>query len=127
MRLMASQARRIIVGYDDSESARRALDRAADLTGYGSTLTVVSVAREDGELSASALERAREQLLRRHVTATYLQPVGEPAAELVGTARELEADLVVVGRRSHSLRRLVLGSVSADVVRRAPCDVLVVS
>lgn len=127
MRLMASQARRIIVGYDDSESARRALDRAADLTGYGSTLTVVSVAREGGELSASALEHAREQLLRRHVTATYLQPVGEPAAELVGTARELDADLVVVGRRSHSLRRLVLGSVSGDVVRSAPCDVLVVS
>jgi nucleotide-binding universal stress UspA family protein len=78
-------------------------------------------------MSAAALDHAREHLLRRHVTATYLQPVGEPAAELVGTARELEADLVVVGRRSHSLRRLVLGSVSADVVRSAPCDVLVVS
>ena len=127
MRVMAAQARRIVVGYDDSESAQRALDRAADLTGYGSTLTVVSVTSEDGPMSVEPLEHARERLLRRHVTATYLQPVGEPAAELVGTARELEADLVVVGRRSHSLRRLVLGSVSADVVRSAPCDVLVVS
>ena len=126
MRVMAAQARRIVVGYDDSESAQRALDRAADLTGYGSTLTVVSVTSEDGPMSEEPLEHARERLLRRHVTATYLQPVGEPAAELVGTARELEADLVVVGRRSHSLRRLVLGSVSADVVRSAPCDVLVV-
>ena len=127
MRVMAARARRIVVGYDDSESAQRALDRAADLTGYGSTLTVVSVTSEDGPMSEEPLEHARERLLRRHVTATYLQPVGEPAAELVGTARELEADLVVVGRRSHSLRRLVLGSVSADVVRSAPCDVLVVS
>lgn len=127
MRVMAAQARRIIVGYDDSESAQRALDRAADLTGYGSTLTVVSVTSGNGPMSVTALDHARERLLRRHVTATYLQPVGEPAAELVGTARELEADLVVVGRRSNSLRRLVLGSVSADVVRSAPCDVLVVS
>jgi nucleotide-binding universal stress UspA family protein len=60
------------------------------------------------------------------VSATYLQPVGDPAAELVDAARELEADLVVLGRRSRSLRRLVLGSVSDAVLRRAPCDVLVV-
>jgi nucleotide-binding universal stress UspA family protein len=127
MSRMAAQPRRIVVGYDDSEPARRALERAADLTGYGSALTVVSVAPTGGEMSAAALESARERLLRRHVTVTYLQPVGEPATELVGTARELEADLVVVGRRNHSVRRLVLGSVSADVVRSAPCDVLVVS
>ncbi|WP_424697385.1 universal stress protein, partial [Gaiella sp.] len=55
-----------------------------------------------------------------------LQPVGEPAVELVDAARELDADLVVLGRRSRSLRRVVLGSVSAKVVRDAPCDVLVV-
>ena len=127
MRVMAAQARRIVVGYDDSESAQRALDRAADLTGYGSTRTGVSVTSEQGPESGEPHEHPRGRLLRRHVTATDLQPVGEPAAELVGTARELEADLVVVGRRSHSLRRLVLGSVSADVVRSAPCDVLVVS
>ena len=126
MRNMSAQPRRIIVGYDDSESAQRALDRAADLTGYGSTLTVVSVAPEGVRYAEGPLESARERLLHRHVTATYLQPVGEAAAELVEAARELEADLVVVGRRSRSLRRLVLGSVSDEVVRHAPCDVLVV-
>lgn len=123
---MAAQPRKIIVAYDDSDAARRALDRAADLTGYGSTLTVVSVASDGASYNAGPLERAREQLVRRQVTATYLQPVGEPAAELVEAARALEADLVVLGRRSRSLRRLVLGSVSAKVVRQAPCDVLVV-
>jgi nucleotide-binding universal stress UspA family protein len=123
---MAAQPRKIMVAYDDSEAARRALDRAADLTGYGSSLTVVSVASQGGRYQAGPLDQAREQLVRRQVTATYLQPVGEPAAELVEAARELDADLVVLGRRSRSLRRLVLGSVSATVVRRAPCDVLVV-
>jgi nucleotide-binding universal stress UspA family protein len=123
---MAAQPRRILVAYDASDAARRALDRAADLAGYGSALTVVSVARDGGPYQPGPLDEAREQLVRRHVTATYLQPVGEPAGELVEAARTLEADLVVVGRRSRSLRRLVLGSVSSEVVRQAPCDVLVV-
>jgi nucleotide-binding universal stress UspA family protein len=123
---MSAQPRRIVVGVDDSEPSQRALDRAADLAGYGSTLTVVSVARDGDRYAEGPLEKARERLLRRHVSATYLQPVGDPAAELVDAARELEADLVVLGRRSRSLRRLVLGSVSDAVVRRAPCDVLVV-
>lgn len=115
-----------MVAYDDSDASRRALDRAADLAGYGSTLTVVSVAPDGGRYQAGPLDHAREQLVRRQVTAAYLQPVGEPATELVEAARELHADLVVLGRRSRSLRRLVLGSVSAKVVRQAPCDVLVV-
>jgi nucleotide-binding universal stress UspA family protein len=123
---MSAQPRKIVVGVDDSEPSDRALERAADLAGYGSTLTVVSVTRDGDHYAAGPLENARERLLRRHVTATYLQPVGDPAAELVEAARELEADLVVLGRRSRSLRRLVLGSVSDAVVRRAPCDVLVV-
>jgi nucleotide-binding universal stress UspA family protein len=126
MRFMVERPKRIVVGYDDSEPARRALDRAAALGGYGSTLTVVSVA-SDGDLSTAALANARRRLLDRLVTATYLQPVGEPADELVTAARDLEADVVVVGRRSgNPLRRLVLGSVSAYVLRHAPCDVLVV-
>lgn len=116
------------MGYDDSDAAQRALDRAAELTGYGSTLTVVSVARNGSASSTDALCNARERLLRRHVLATYLEPVGEPADEIVGAAEELGADLVVVGRRGLGpLRRLVLGSVSDAIVRRAPCDVLVVS
>jgi nucleotide-binding universal stress UspA family protein len=123
---MSAQPRKIVVGVDDSEPSDRALERAADLAGYGSTLTVVSVTRDGDHYAAGPLENARERLIRRHVTATYLQPVGDPAAELVEAARELEADLVVLGRRSRSLRRLVLGSVSDAVVRRAPCDVLVV-
>ena len=123
---MAAQPRRILVGYDGSEPAERALERAAGLTGYGSTLTVVSVAADEEDDAQGLLARARESLLRRHVPASYVERSGTPAAEIVGAAAALESDLVVVGRRSRSLRRLVLGSVSADVVRDAPCDVLIV-
>lgn len=121
-----SRARSILVGYDGSASAERALDAAADLAGYGSTLAVVSVNADGWGDGRRALARARERLLRRQLTAQYLEPVGDPAAALVETARKLDADLVVVGRRKRSVQRLVLGSVSSKVVRRAPCDVLVV-
>jgi nucleotide-binding universal stress UspA family protein len=124
---MAGQPRTILVGYDDSDAARRALDRAADLAGYGSRVTVVSVARDEGPLLGDVIDSARTRLIERHVAATYLQPAGEPADAIVDTAEEIEADLVVVGRRSRGpIRRGELGSVSAAVARRAPCEVLVV-
>jgi nucleotide-binding universal stress UspA family protein len=113
-----------MVGYDGSEPAARALDAAADLAGYGSTLSVVTVL--GGSADHATTESAREQLLRRHVEARYHEVSGEPAEQLVQKAHELGADLIVVGRRSRSPLRRLLGSVSARVVRRAPCDVLVV-
>lgn len=124
---VAAQPRRIVVAYDGSPASRRALDAAADLTGYGSTLTVVSVAPDEGA-GDTALAEARDRLLHQHVSAKYIQAIGDPADELVAAAREFEADLVVVGR-SNAGRRASAGDRSFDsaVLRRAPCDVLVVS
>ena len=112
------------MGYDGTEGARRALDAAAELVGYGSILTVVTV---DTGRGPDALSEAHERLLERLITASYVARVGDAADELVAAAHDLEADLLVVGRRSDSESPGVEpGSVSADVVRRAPCDVLVV-
>lgn len=121
---MAARARRIIVGYDGSDASTRALDTAADLMGYGSTLAVVTVRTH--AVDGATVAGARERLLGRHVEASYHEPAGEPAEQLVEQARHLGADLLVVGRRSRNPLRSLLGSVSARVVRRAPCDVLVV-
>jgi nucleotide-binding universal stress UspA family protein len=122
---MAARPRTILVGYDGSESAQRALDTAADMAGYGSRLTVVTV--RNGDVGEGVAAAARRHLLDRHVAAGYLEPVGEAAETLIETATELGADLLVVGRREqNTARRLVLGSVSSKVVRRATCDVLVV-
>ena len=121
---MNARPRRIVVGYDGSDSSRRALDAAADLVGYGSTLSVVTV--QTGEVGRVVAADARARLLTRHVEAHYHEPTGEPAEQLVDTATKLGADLVVVGRRNRSPLRSLLGSVSSRVVRRAGCDVLVV-
>jgi nucleotide-binding universal stress UspA family protein len=122
---VAAQPKNIVVGFDGSQGARRALDAAAHLIGYGSTLTVVSVFRDGESAAPDALAEAREWLLDRLVTATYLRRAGDAADELVAAATELDADLLVVGRRSAD-GEPAPGSVSAEVVRRAVCDVLVV-
>jgi nucleotide-binding universal stress UspA family protein len=113
-----------MVGYDGSDASRRALDAAADLVGYGSTLSVVTVT--NGDVGSWVTGDAHARLLGRHVEARYHETSGEAAEQLVEKATELHADLVVVGRRSRSPLRALLGSVSSRVVRRAPCDVLVV-
>lgn len=121
---MSARPRRIVVGYDGSDASRRALDAAADLVGYGSSLAVVTV--RDGEVGGDVPGDARRHLQARHVEARYHEPAGEPAERLVQVAQDVGADLVVVGRRNRGPLRALLGSVSSRVVRRADCDVLVV-
>ena len=102
MQYMAARPRRVLVGYDGSESAQRALDAAAGLMGYGSTLAVASVARSGGEPADAALDEARELLLKRHVSASYVQRHGDAADQLVDLAQMLGADLIVVGGRTRT-------------------------
>jgi nucleotide-binding universal stress UspA family protein len=117
-----SRPKQILVAFDGSESSFRALDAAADLAGYGTGLAVVHVRRPGAETRAT-VEAARERLLRRHLVARYLEPYGAPADQIVEAARVVDADLIVLGRRNAWSR--MLGSVSAAVLRRATCDVLV--
>lgn len=123
---MSGRARSILVGYDGSDSARRALDAAVNMAGYGTTLAVVSVSPEGRPVLRGPLLEARERLVRKQVQASYFDQVGDPANELVETARMLAVDLVVVGRRRGVAEPTVPDSVSARVFRDAPCDVLVV-
>lgn len=52
--------------------------------------------------------------------------LGDPSDNICDLADELEADLIVVGRKDRSgLEELLLGSVSSAVVHNAPCAVLV--
>ena len=124
---MSARPRRVLVGYDGSEAAQRALDAAAALVGYGSTLAVASIASDGSHRANVVLSEAREHLLERHLSATYVPLLGDPSDAIVEAAHDLEVDVVVIGTRNHNgTPRPALGSVSDDVVRRAPCDVLVV-
>ena len=51
---------------------------------------------------------------------------GKPADVLLDTARELDAELIVVGNRRMQGFSRVLGAIANEIVHRAPCDVLLV-
>jgi nucleotide-binding universal stress UspA family protein len=133
----------IVVGYDETEPAKRALERAAELArAFGAKLVVTSVARalvpagrgigpvdptDPVELHVDQLRHAKA-FLRDLDLEVALQPaLGEPADAIVEVAETAGADLIVVGTREPGLAERLLGlSVSAGVSRRAHCDVLIV-
>lgn len=57
-----------------------------------------------------------------------LRPImGSPPREIVDLARQVKADLIVIGaQESGLLQRILLGSTADGVIRKAPCPVLVV-
>ncbi len=124
----------IVVGYDDSEPARVALRRAAELAEkldarlvVTSVTTVDETSYGDTELELEELSRARALLDAEGVEAEYQPAIGEPADAIVEVAERRGADLIVVGTRDPGAVQRLLGySVSQGVLRRARCNVLVV-
>lgn len=131
----------IVVGYDGSEEARRALERVALLAGDDTAVAVVtagsllpaaprsaaSAADDERVERRRVLDEALDLLSELGVDAEPVEAIGDAADALVDTARDLGADLVVIGRRGRTgAARVLLGSVSTTVVNRAHCDVLVV-
>lgn len=131
--------RKIVLGYDGSKSADRALVRAAEFADIGTEITVISVVHPlagkggfaydpvEEEEHAKDLEIARERLAALGRTGTFVTGHGDPAREIATEAHDSGADMIVVGSEHKGLlERLLFGSVSTDVVQRAEVDVLVV-
>ena len=129
---------KVLVGFDGSDASRRALVHAAELVGRGGNLDVINVIGSqpvsarvgslvDGEKKhqQKVLHEAKALLDEWEVRMTPVRAVGDPTSEIRSAAEESGVGVIVVGRGS-GLRRLIDGSVSARLVRRAPCDVLVV-
>ncbi len=73
------------------------------------------------------LEKFRAALPTCFTNAELIVAEGRPAEEILAQVREKAIDLVVMGSRaSGSLKRLLLGSTSEQVLREAPCSVLIV-
>lgn len=135
--------RGIVVGYDGSAAAHRALLRAADEAEDRDAVVIVTSASEVHSTGPAAeplleptadpselLAAAKATVTARSSAADVVLVAreGDPEEELLEVARAAGADLVIVGRRGTDFAaRTLLGSVAARVIERAPCDVLVVA
>lgn len=121
----------IICGVDDSESAKGAARVARELSALLRLrivfVRVVEDGTSDGHIAAIAarLHDMGDGSPEVGAGAHWLVDVGHPADRLVAAAEEEDAVLIVVG--STGPRSSLLGSISADVSRRAPCPVVVVA
>ena len=156
---MSGAPKTVVVGYDGTAPAERAMQRAAEYArAFAAKVVVVSVAApqplaEVGTPGAFGLlpyyaypaggpgqvvERD-EQLWEQHrehvqklfadadLQVEFAGVAGDPAQQLVDAAEQHQAKLIIVGTREPGfLERLLGGSVSQDVARRAHRDVLIV-
>lgn len=137
---------RILVAYDGTPPSQHACDVTLELAAqFHSSVTVATVhppSKEptDGHLESLVpldsegkslsvlIDEMKADAKRRGIPsldAVFLQ--GEVVPALIGFLRESPHDLVVTGSRGLSRgKRLLLGSVSSELVDGAPCPVLVV-
>jgi len=82
---------------------------------------------QERDALAARLETFAEPARARGVTTHTRLLEGPPSSELVRLAEELPADLLVTGFYSDArLKHLLLGSVTEELLRHAPCPVLTV-
>ncbi|MBM4147622.1 MAG: universal stress protein [Lentisphaerae bacterium] len=73
------------------------------------------------------LEQVAESARKRHPKVAAKLVSGNPFLEIVKTAREEKADLIVMGTHGRTgMAHVLMGSVAERVVRKAPCPVLTV-
>jgi nucleotide-binding universal stress UspA family protein len=140
---LAPRTRRILLAVDLTlacrEATNEAIKRASDNHAELIVLSVVDqhnlhlpggtarrVDQERDRLSAGAqaiVRRARDAGVR----STFLVWEGDPAEAILDASRSEDVDMIVLGSRPRlNVRRLVLGSVSAQVARRSSCEVMIV-
>lgn len=141
--------RTVVVGYDGSPHADRAVDAAADQVGPEGKVHVVTASHPESTAKIvehlrqlpdefrdvydqDAVEHARQQVALLHLRGRGVDCEGhvvvdDPAAAIIDVAEREGADLVIVGSRGlGDVRRFLRGSVSSRVAAHAPMSVLVV-
>lgn len=145
----APRIKTIVVAYDGSKGARRALAWADDLArSYGASVTVAGVSTPPQIVDAGitgyawygdytgalldakssvrkAAEGAVETLRDDNVEAESVVVEGPPGREIASLAAQKHADLVIAGAtRMDRVARALLGSTATTLLDRAPCSVL---
>ncbi|MFC6719014.1 universal stress protein [Natrialbaceae archaeon GCM10025810] len=125
--------RRVLYATDFSENAERAFDAFSYLRHATREATLIHVQTpKDPDLPDDGSPAERLAELAGRLDEWGIEPEtevrrGDPSEEILAAEAEYEPTIVLLGSRGHSrLRRLLLGSVSEDVVARADGNVMLV-
>ncbi|MEO8845242.1 MAG: universal stress protein [Kofleriaceae bacterium] len=144
---MPNSTSQVVVAYDFTQSGRAALHRAIALANRDPSFVLQVICAIDPhgqvpplphsgrvdyqyaeQVQAALTDEMKRELALAEITdrvhfAVHAR-IGKPAEEILALAREIGADLVIIGSKgAMGLERWVLGSVSEHVVREAGCTV----
>ena len=138
--------RKILLAYNGSHDGRRALLECADLASFlGADMCLLAVAtmppslfltegfvpeellEEEKKRTQGVLDEGIRMLRERGFNASGQLAVGEPVEEICRMAKDIHADLIVVGHNQNTsfAARWWKGSVGASLLDYAPCSILI--
>lgn len=138
---MALDIKKLLVPHDFSDAAHHALEYAVQLASkLGACVVVVHAWQLSAYASPSSdLAKGMERDLSRDLTAAVKKGampgvkiekqlrLGVPYVEIVEAAKDLGADMIVMGTTGKTgLEHFLLGSVAERIVRTATCPVLTI-
>ncbi len=133
----------VLVGADDSQTAREAVVVAADVARLAGGKMHIVTAYDPKSVHVDDLPPEMRYSTTVHPADTLLESLarigterglevevhaatGNPAEAIVKIAEQEGADLIVVGNKGMKGARRILGSVPNTVAHAAPCSVLIV-
>jgi nucleotide-binding universal stress UspA family protein len=129
--LVASRAfkpiRKVLVAYDGSASAMKAVDHIARSPLFGGlAVHVITVGTETPEV-AKGLAEARAALHAAGIEAETSVVPGQPETALAKLVEEAQFDMLVMGAYGHSrIRSLIIGSTTTAMIRACKVPVVLV-
>ena len=113
-----------MIAYDSGRSANYLLHFAADLAMNLEVPITVLVVSDIERKGKSILEEALLYLEAYNIEVEPLLKDGEPAEEILYTAKDHEINLIAMGAYGYNIREFLLGSITEHIMREASCTVL---
>jgi nucleotide-binding universal stress UspA family protein len=138
--------KRILISVDDSAYSIEAVKKGVELAKLNNAelglIHVIDESQTVGNIDAGIspadalviLEKESDKFMIglkdiyfHDLSITQFSPVGKPVKEIIKTAERWGADLIVTGtHRTSGWKRLIIGSISEDIIRHSKIPVMVV-
>jgi nucleotide-binding universal stress UspA family protein len=126
----SKEALRYAVSFAMKDNSKLYLLHVIDIRAFDESIDTMTPQIPDDEtlkqLKTKLLDCIPEEI-RDDMNVEALVVQGIPFVEIIGTAKENDIDMIVIGSHGRTgITHMMMGSVSEKVVRKAPCPVLTV-
>jgi len=125
----------ILVAYDGSESAKKAIAKTISIIKNNANVVVVYVVPANNSIEVNKdlqkgyelINKAVAKLKSKRISSIGLVRKGNVIDEILKIANEIQPEMIVVGQKGESrISYFAMGSVSNTIAKHAKCPVLIV-